>query len=429
MLVVALWGSAASGQTVLFEERFDGGLGQFTGNGRVYTGTYGVRMRGGAGQASVVSDPISTVGFNNIVLTFERQTAGLDQGETGVAAFSTDGSNYTVVEVSSSTLETVSISLGAAASDQGQLFVAFALNASSFFERYEVDDVVVTGIGTAPDPDPDPDPVPDPGNPFQRGPDPTVAVLESDLGPFDVGSYRPPSTPGFGAGTIWYPANTTEGPFAAIAVCPGYLGGEDTIDWVGPRLASNGFVVITISTNSAFDFPSSRADQLVAALATVVSESLDNSPIAGLVDPNRTGVMGHSMGGGGSLIAARDNPGIDAVIPLAPWNNSTTNFSGVQAAGLIVACESDSVAPVGSHALPFYNSLNPEKAFMEFNNEDHFCVVTGNGHEALMGKYIVSWMKAFLDADTRYDPFLCGAPHAQDLVGSELSDYRETCPY
>jgi hypothetical protein len=119
-------------------------------------------------------------------------------------------------------------------------------------QRDDLDDVVVlAGSG---DPDPDPE------NPFARGPDPTVAAPEDDLGPFDVDSYRPFSTPGFGSGTIWYPDNTNEGPFAAIAVIPGYLGNESSMDWVGPRLASNGFVVLTIQPNSIYELPSVRAD-------------------------------------------------------------------------------------------------------------------------------------------------------------------------
>ncbi len=267
------------------------------------------------------------------------------------------------------------------------------------------------------------------GNPYERGPAPTVAGLEAAQGPFATASYSPTSTPGFGSGTIWYPANTTEGPFAAISVSPGFLGNEGTIAWLGPRLAAHGFVVITITTNSPLNQPPSRAAQLVAALDLVAAESADgSSPIAGMVDPDRRGVMGHSMGGGGALIAARDNPTIDAAIPLAPWNTST-DFSAVDAPTLVIACEDDVVAPVGLHAAPFYSGLTTEKSYMEFADEDHFCVTTANGHEALMGRYIVSWMKAWLDHDIRYTPFLCGAPHQADLSNPVLSDYAETCPF
>ncbi len=269
---------------------------------------------------------------------------------------------------------------------------------------------------------------------YPRGPDPTVAMLEADLGPFDVDTmYVSSWVSGFDGGTAFYPTNTSEGPFAAIAICPGYTATSSSIDWWGPRLASNGFVVIVIDTNSIYDQPRSRAAQLMAALNYIVDKNnSSSSPIYGLVDPNRLGVMGHSMGGGGTLIAADNNPQLKAAIPLAPWNLSD-NFSSVTVPTMIVACENDTIAPVFSHASPFYNSFSTslKKAFLEIDNGTHFCVVNGNSHYEILGKYGVSWMKRFLDNDTRYSPFLCGEPHEDDLDGyfSEISEYRENCPY
>jgi triacylglycerol lipase len=140
--------------------------------------------------------------------------------------------------------------------------------------------------------------------------------------------------------------------------------------------------------------------------------------------------MGHSMGGGGTLIAARDNPSLKAAVPLAPWNTST-NFSSVQVPTLVVACESDTIASVDSHASPFYNNIpsSTKKAYLEINNGSHMCPITGNSYTRILGKYGVSWMKRFLDNDTRYSQFLCGAPHQADVAGTTLSEYRENCPY
>ena len=140
--------------------------------------------------------------------------------------------------------------------------------------------------------------------------------------------------------------------------------------------------------------------------------------------------MGWSMGGGGTLIAARDNPTLKAAIPFAPWNSST-NFSTVSVPTLIIACESDSTAPVNSHASPFYNSLpsTTKKAYLEMNNGSHSCANSGNSNAGLIGKYGVSWMKRFMDNDTRFSPYLCGAPHQADLSLTAIDEYRENCPY
>jgi len=153
------------------------------------------------------------------------------------------------------------------------------------------------------DPSPDPDPNPcqtDCG--FTRGPNPSESYLEASSGPYSVQTIDVSRfASGFGGGTIHYPAGTT-GEMGAIAIVPGFLAPESSIQWWGPRLASHGFVVITISTNSVFDQPGSRSSQLESALDYVITRS--NSPtsaIFGMVDSSRVGAMGWSMGGGGAL--------------------------------------------------------------------------------------------------------------------------------
>lgn len=70
---------------------------------------------------------------------------------------------------------------------------------------------------------------------------------------------------GFGGGTIYYPSDTSQGRFGGVVIAPGYTAGESSIAWLGPRLASQGFVVFTIDTLTRVDQPSSRGRQLLAA--------------------------------------------------------------------------------------------------------------------------------------------------------------------
>ena len=214
----------------------------------------------------------------------------------------------------------------------------------------------------------------------------------------------------------------------AIAVVPGFLAGESSIAWWGPRLASHGFVVITIATNSTFDQPASRETQLGRALDYVISQSNSSSnPISGMVDSSRVGAMGWSMGGGGALrIASGDR--LSAAIPLAPWHTGSNDFDEIDTPTMIIACENDSTAPVRSHASPFYNSIpgTTDKALLEINNGGHSCANGGGSNGGLLGKMGVSWMKRFIDEDTRYSQFLCGPNHE---ANSAISEYRETCSY
>jgi cutinase len=256
-------------------------------------------------------------------------------------------------------------------------------------------------------------------NPFQRGPNPTESSIEALRGPFATAQTTVSSAvSGFGGGTIYYPTSTAEGTFGAVAIAPGFTADQTSLSWLGPRLASQGFVIFTINTNSRLDFPPSRATQLMAALRYLTQ----SSSVRTRIDASRLAVMGHSMGGGGTLIAADDNPQLQAAIPLAPWNTST-NFSGVSVPTMVVACESDTVAPVAAHASPFYNSIPSasEKAYLEIDNGSHFCPNASNTNIA---KYAISWLKRFVDNDTRYEQFLCPPPN-----DFGISEYRNTCPH
>jgi dienelactone hydrolase len=278
----------------------------------------------------------------------------------------------------------------------------------------------------APEPSPTPSPSPSqPSNPFQRGPNPTVASVES-AGPFAVRTSRVSSAvSGFGGGTIYYPSGTT-GTMAAIVVIPGYVSSQSSIEWWGPRLASNGFVVMTIDTNATTDQPPARARQINAALDYLIAQNrASGSPVNGMIDTSRLGVVGWSMGGGGTLRVASEGR-IKAAIPLAPWD--TTTFRNVKAPTLIFACESDTIAPVRNHASPFYNQVPTSipKAFVQLNRGNHYCANGGNAFNADLSRLGVSWMKRFLDNDRRFSQFLCGPNHTSDR---DISEYRGNCPY
>jgi predicted dienelactone hydrolase len=254
-------------------------------------------------------------------------------------------------------------------------------------------------------------------NPFERGPAPTTAILDASRGPFATAQVSVSSlVSGFGGGIIYYPTDTSQGTFGAVALSPGYTASWSSISWLGPRIASHGFVVIGIETNSRFDQPSSRGTQLLAALDYLTQ----SSSVRTRVDASRLAVGGHSMGGGGSLQASSDRPSLQAAVPLAPWNSDKT-WSEIRVPTLIIGGESDSVASVNSHSIPFYNSISQtEKAYLELNGASHFFPQSVN---TLTGRLAVAWLKRFVDNDTRYEQFVCPGPS-----GTSVEDYRATCP-
>ncbi|HVM09867.1 MAG TPA: hypothetical protein VM345_15475 [Acidimicrobiales bacterium] len=260
-------------------------------------------------------------------------------------------------------------------------------------------------------------------SPYQRGPAPDRLDLGAPLGPFTYESISRSAldTPiGMSGGTIYYPSEEA-GTFGTIAIAPGWTNTQSAVAWYGPLLASHGFVVMTIDTNSRVtDLPRDRATQLLLALDYLVS---DANPVRSKVDPDRLAVAGYSMGGGGAIEATSRRPSIKASVPLTPWHTTKT-FEGIRTPTLVVGAQNDSTASVASHAIPLYEGLPAElpKAYAELREKGHSLPTS---HNPVVAKLTVSWMKRFVDTDYRFDAVLCPPPNDT----TTFSDYRSTCPY
>jgi len=253
-----------------------------------------------------------------------------------------------------------------------------------------------------------------PANADEIGQAPTASNITGN-GSFAVTSTSiPASVAGFGGGIAYYP--TAAGTYPVVSVSPGFTARWSSISWIGPRLASWGFVVVGIETNSTLDQPTSRGTQLLAALNWAVNSA--PTAVRSRADSTRRGVAGHSMGGGGTLSAlSQDTSGnVKAGVPLAPWNSDKT-WGEVNEPVLIVGGESDTVAPVAQHSIPFYNSISGPKAYVELNNASHFFPQSA---EPNTSRALVSWFKRWLNGDARFTPFTCG------FSGTAVSNFRST---
>jgi dienelactone hydrolase len=230
------------------------------------------------------------------------------------------------------------------------------------------------------------------------GPDPTDASLSAARGPYAVSQARGNGS-GFASGTVYYPSDTSLGKLGAIVVVPGFLSAESSVSWWGPRIASHGFVVMTIGTNTVTDFPASRSSQQNAALRWLTT----SSPVANRIDPSRLGAQGWSMGGGGSLMTGQSNPNVKVIVGMAPWNpGSQYRYSKPT---FILSCNADTIAGNGQNSNIFYSSLQGPKAQLTIGGS-HFCPTTPN---ASAGKFVVAWLKRYLDGDERYSRFICAS--------------------
>jgi len=239
-------------------------------------------------------------------------------------------------------------------------------------------------------------------------------------GPYQVAYYSSyPPVAEFSAATIYFPANKGED-FGGIAISPGFVESQENMSWWGQHLASHGFAVLTLDTNELRDDPSLRADALIAAIGVLRSEGERmGGTLRGKILNDRMAIMGHSMGGGGTLIAANlHSAELKAAIPFTPWQPEG-DFSAVSIPTLVIAGENDRIAPVADHAQPHFDSL-PEgisKMYLEVKGGNHFIANTDTGEDRLapnidvhdlVGSMGVAWLKLFVDGDENYRDIVFG---------------------
>ena len=255
-------------------------------------------------------------------------------------------------------------------------------------------------------------------NPFQRGPAPTAASVTSERGTFAIATQAVARQTGFNGGTIYYPTTTTQGTFGVIVATPGFTEGQNVQAWAANLLASNGFVVMTINTNTVLDFPTARSNQMRAAMTWLTTQS--PAVVRSQIDAGRQAFIGHSMGGG-TLESARAMPQLQAAVGLQPWDIGQ-NFGTVQVPTMIIGAQSDPIAPAEQYSKPFYRQIPDasEKAYLEIAGAGHF---VGTRFDPTEARSMLSWLKRYVDNDTRYEQFLCPPPN-----DAGVEEYQNTCP-
>jgi dienelactone hydrolase len=277
--------------------------------------------------------------------------------------------------------------------------------------------------GAAPDdggPDSAPALPPAPGDALVRGGDPSVESA-TDPGPFEVDTLTSELRDGpfYGSQTLHVPVGA-EPPFAGVAVVPGFISPEASIRAWGPFLASHGIVALTIGTNAGGDPPEVRAQALLDALDTLRAENeRSGSPLEGAVALDRLGVMGWSMGGGGTLIAANETPELRAAVSFAAWSPGA-RFADNRVPTLMLAGSADGLA--GGQSQGFFESM-PEttpKMLFEVAGGPHDIANDPRSADGEIGRYGLSWLKVFLEGDERYRQFLLETPSRQSDFRSNL---------
>jgi pimeloyl-ACP methyl ester carboxylesterase len=240
----------------------------------------------------------------------------------------------------------------------------------------------------------DPGPGPDPSGGQQCGAAPTATSVRSGRGGISY-SQRSISGSGFSTSTLYTPSGGCASKGAVLLIPPFMINNSALLPQAA-LYASNGFVVLSLNARTTGDFPASRATQGRAALTVLKQQSG--------VNPARIGVGGYSMGGGATMEVISSDPSIKAGVPMVPWNLGRT-FPNNRVPVMIVGAQADAVAGVNSHAIPFYNSVptSVPKGLAIVAGASHFMP---SAPPAGVNQIALSWMKYFVDGDTRYRQFI-----------------------
>lgn len=221
-----------------------------------------------------------------------------------------------------------------------------------------------------------------------------LCVAQFSVGHTTITFNDPTRTGGFGSGggagrqiqtELYYPATTAgenvpieNGEFPVIVFGHGFAMTWEAYANIWEHYAPMGYILAFPRTEGGL-FPGPSHSDFGLDLRIVGEKLIGlNSNAASLFYQKLNGsaaIMGHSMGGGASILAANGNSNIKTVVGLAPAETSPSAISaaaGVVVPALVFSGSSDGVTPPEEHHLPIYTGLNSlSKTYIS---------ITGGGH-------------------------------------------------
>ena len=227
---------------------------------------------------------------------------------------------------------------------------------------------------------------------------------------------------------IYYPAvaagadvSLADGLFPVISVGHGFLMTYESYQYIWEHYVPLGYIVILPNTETAV--PVSHGDfgkDLSFVIHALLAENeIESSPFFGHVSPH-SALVGHSMGGGASILAAAEDASITTIVTFAAAETDPSAIaaaSSINQPSLTFAGENDCVAPPADHQEPMYANHNDCKGYVlitggshcQFANSNFICELgefacPGDGiseseqHAAVL-EILTPWLQAYLKTD------------------------------
>jgi pimeloyl-ACP methyl ester carboxylesterase len=221
---------------------------------------------------------------------------------------------------------------------------------------------------------------------------PFFAMAQFPIGHRTITFNDPARTGGYGSGggpgrqiqcEIYYPAvsageNTTTavGEFPVIVFGHGFVMSWDAYTNVWEKLVPEGYIMVFPRTEGGMspNHNEFALDLRICVTRMQLEATTSTSPFYQKVSPY-SAFMGHSMGGGASVLAASGQTNIETMVGLAPAEtnpSAVTAAAGVTVPSLIMSGTADGVTPPADHHIPIFNAVSSScKSLLN---------ITGGGH-------------------------------------------------
>ena len=207
--------------------------------------------------------------------------------------------------------------------------------------------------------------------------------------------------------------------FKVVVVAHGFFMGTDAYVSFSEKLASEGFIVAVVNTETGLSPSHLEFGKDIAF--TVKSMNELSNLIGGFfynkIEP-RSAVIGHSMGGGASFLSISFNTEIKALINFAAAETTPSAISAatsITIPSLIYAGSKDCVAPPANHQIKMYDSLASLcKTLITINDGTH-CQFADNNFACNAGETTCLLGSSYISRSQQYEliyqtllPFLKG---------------------
>lgn len=187
-------------------------------------------------------------------------------------------------------------------------------------------------------------------------------------------------------------AASATGQFPVVVFGHGFAMSGDNYDNIWQALTPQGYIVVLVNTETSLlgtSHGNFGGDLKFVAEAMQTQGSTASSIFYNHVS-NKTAIMGHSMGGGATVLAAANNTQITTTITLAPADTDPSSIAAAvntKVPSLVLIGSDDCVVPAADGATPIYNNFtNIPKAFVSIIGGSHCNFSDGSSFNCNFGE-------------------------------------------